>query len=268
MSQTLRRAGAVSQDAFGIRFPCASKVLTHTVLLTNQPLFATIKKRYFHTKREETLNSRKLQKTKERKPMYAKIIGLAFALVVSVAAGVFATEVQIAADGTLLVAETKKTWQNTGVQVSDDARPYDDALLEAYKNPGKAVPVKTHRERKLRWLEITVTTIADASVVYDEKERRIHLVTDAFVVETETRVSLFLIFAGIAVLAMIVLNILVWRGSFGLVAFASIAAGAAAATTGAAAGLVIDGDIVSSLAALFFAAAPPPTPLRPSPAPQ
>ena len=190
--------------------------------------------------------------------MYAKIIGLTFAFLVSMTAGVFATEVEVEidADRTLRAEETNKTWQKTGVTISEEeARQYDGAWQKAYDNPGKRVPVKTHHEYKRRWLEITVTTIADASVVYDEKERRIHLVTDAFVVETETRVSLFLIFAGIAVLAMIVLNILVWRGSFGLVAFASIAAGAAAATTGAAAGLVIDGDIVSSLAALFFAAA-------------
>ena len=69
------------------------------------------------------------------------------------------------------------------------------------------------REYKPRGLyEITVTTIADAAVIY--KERRIRLTTDAFVAKTETHINLFVIFAGIAVLMMLVSNIFFWRGSF------------------------------------------------------
>src|SRR3989338_2040616 len=185
-------------------------IMQERYLLTNQPLFATTKKRYFHPKREETPHSRKLKKTKERKSMYTKMMWLTFIFLVGMAAGVFAVEVEVAEDGTLRATETQG-WKGTGVSISDDARQYAAALQEAYKTPGKRVPVKTHREYKPRWPEITVTTIADTAVVYDEKERRIHLVTSAFVAETETSINLFLLSLGIAVLLMLVSNIFFWR---------------------------------------------------------
>src|SRR3989344_3728031 len=99
--------------------------------------------------------------------MYAKIIGLTLVLFMSAVAVIFAAEVEIAADGALRAAEEQKMWQKTGVTISEEAHPYGDAWQEAYKNPGTAVPVKMHREYKPRGLyEITVTTIADAAVIY------------------------------------------------------------------------------------------------------
>ncbi len=163
--------------------------------------------------------------------MHVKLVLFVFALVMS-ASVALAAEVEVAPDGRLR-AVGQEEWQRIDVTVTPEALAYgDDVWQEAYRNPWKPMPVKTHREHETDgWFHITVTTISDTAVVYNKAERLIKSVKVESI-SVEKQPNWFIILIGIAALVMIVSNVLFlfWRDSRGNVATFAFVVAAIAAT--------------------------------------
>ena len=157
-----------------------------------------------------------------------KFFGAMLAALVLFSAPTFtqAAEIEVGSNGALRIAEPKQTpWTPTGVSVSEEALKFGDAWKEAFQNPGTVAPVKTHAKHKMTGaFTETILTIADMAVVYDKDAGTVTTVLSAAIVKTDEQFNPFLIFAIIAVLAMIVSN------TFTLNAKGAAAAAAAAVT--------------------------------------
>ncbi len=112
------------------------------------------------------------------------------------------------------VAGTKETWTPTGVSVSDEALQYGDTWKEMFEKPGiikinAVVPVMTSDHRKMIGVfKMETRTITDIALVYNKNKKTIEAVTNAGVAKTKWEFSPFIIFAILAIFAMVGSNIL------------------------------------------------------------
>ena len=166
-----------------------------------------------------------------------------------------AAEIEVGSNGALRIAEPKQTpWTPTGVTGSEEALKFGDAWKEAFQNPGTVAPVKTHAKHKMTGaFTETILTIADMAVVYDKDAGTVTTVLSAAIVKTDEQFNPFLIFAIIAVLAMIVSNTLplTAKDDAAAVVVAVVAAAAAAAVVVVAAAAVV---VVAAAAVVVVAA--------------
>ena len=141
-----------------------------------------------------------------------------------------AAEIEVGGDGALrAVEQAGQTWTPTGVSVSDEALAFGDAWKEAFRNPGRAVTVKTHKEHEMTGpFTETIKTFADTGILYDKVASTVTVGSVVAVEETSTRLNLFLIFAIIALLAVAASRVLLKKNKAGAFVIAFCAAVVAA----------------------------------------
>jgi len=163
-----------------------------------------------------------------------KMIGLVVVVLLYALTSAVGGELFVGSDGSIRIGPSQVKYTATAVAVTKDAAKYPTAVAKAYGTPGVPVAVSWGRLKlvKLDLFSLSGIRLATAAVLYNKQQHTISVVGTSEV-QKDTAPDIFLMFLGIAVLAMFFSMVTREKTKFiAVAAFASFIAGFSGAVGG------------------------------------